>query len=234
MASLYAPSAAFNYVKKMIKNMPIQDIRAQVLDDTLKMMWEAAPWAFSIGSFPDVTIVANQQDYTVAIPATFRKLQHAYITDSTGQTQRSAIEIVPLIEAGGPPGQISSVAISGTPGMSGTMRTYPTWGAVRVGATLKIISQYKKVAPTITDLNYNTPGVQVFDDDWFWVYNSGVLYQAYLYGDDQRAGGASMGANGQWQFTGQRAVFEANLQFMREHEPLCNYTGRLVPEPKQK
>ena len=58
------------------------------------------------------------------------------------------------------------------------------------------------------------------DDEWFWVYTAGVLWKAYQWGDDQRAGGVTLGANGAPQYTGQLGNFRDGLRIMAEREKL--------------
>ena len=232
MASTLFPSAAFDSAKVFLKRMPLDDVKAVICDDAAKMMWTAAPWRWTIAAFPTVTLAANTQDYTVAIPSDFLYLQEAYLTNENGDVKQD-LDIGPLRVAGGSAQIPTEVTITGTPGTNGTLRTFPRIGTIRSGDTLKIFSTYKKTATTITTGNIGT-AILAFDDDWFWVYRSGVLYFAYLYGDDPRAGEAVIDDKGNYKFSGQRGVFETNLALMREREKLANFGGRLVQEPKQK
>jgi TM2 domain-containing membrane protein YozV len=232
MASTLFPSAAFDFAKVFIKRMYLDDVKAAICDDAAKMMWGAAPWRWTISAFPTVTLVANTQDYTVAIPSDFLYLQEAYLTNENGDPKKD-LEIGPLRVAGGSPGIPAEVSISGTPGTNGTLRTFPKIGTIKTGDTVKIFSTYKKTATTITTGNIGT-AILAFDDDWYWVYRSGVLYFAFLYAHDPRAGEAVIDDKGNWKFTGQRGVFEANLALMRDREKLANFGGRLLQEVKQK
>jgi len=125
-------------------------------------------------------------------------------------------------------GQPSRIAVTGSAGGPGVLRVYPKPGTLTTSP--QVICLYKKMAPVITEKNCHTPGVLVFDDEWFWVYRSGVLWLAYLYGDDQRAGSIqaqSTGTKGMT-FTGQRGVFEANLIKMAQREKLPLSFERLM------
>jgi hypothetical protein len=213
----------------------LDDVKVQILDDAAKMLWHAAPWRWTVAAFPDVTVLANTADYTVSIPSNYLRLQEAYIVDEGHDGTPRVLEITPAMSAGVIKGQPSEVSVSGTAGGSGTLSLYPVQGAIGTGSILKVISTYKKVCPTIASGNVATAGYLVMDDDWFWVYNSCVLYHAYLYADDQRAGSATFNSAGQWQFTGQRAVAEANIALMKDREALPDETGaRIMKEPKQK
>jgi hypothetical protein len=230
MAATYAPNDAYTYCLTMVKDMPLADIKVQILDDAAKMIWHAAPWRWTIAAFPDVTVLANTADYTVSVPADFLYLQESFMIDEGNEGTPRMLEVVPAMSAGTVKGQPSEVSVSGT-----TLSLYPIQGAINTGSTLKVISTYKKACPKITSGNAATTGVLVMDDDWFWVYNSCVLYLAYLYADDQRAGGATLNSAGQFQFSGQRAVAEANIALMKDREKLPDDKGvRIMKEPKQK
>lgn len=233
MASTYAPSDAFDYAKVLVKNMPLDDVKVDILDAAAKMLWHAAPWRWTVAAFPSITLANNTQDYTVAIPADFLYLQDAYLTNEDDDTPRHLV-IVPTRAAGGKKGQPSEVSVTGSAGTNGTARFYPTIGTIKTGDTLKMLGRYKKICPNITNANVSTAGVHVFDDDWFWVYQSCVVYFAYRYADDQRAGGATYSSDGRWQFTGHRAICEAEIALMREREKLAPSTDRLVQEVKAK
>ena len=206
MEATYTPNDAFTFSKTRVKSMPLDDVKVQILDDAAKMLWHAAPWRWTVAAFPDVTVVANTADYTVAIPSNFLYLQEAYIVDEGRDGTPRVLEVTPSMSAGLIKGQPSTVSVTGTPGTNGTLSLYPVQGAIASGSTLKVISTYKKVCPKITSGDVSTAGYLVMDDDWFWVYISTVLYLAYKYADDQRAGAATINSAGQWQFSGERAV----------------------------
>lgn len=231
MASTFQPIQAIDYVKKFVKNMPIEQVQTQILDDTSKYLWMAKSWRWTIGNFPAITMVASTQDYTtVALPSDFLYIYSGYLytpDTTTGAGLVRPIEIVSWLNPGGVQGQPHSAAVVlGSPGGNGTVRFFPQPTAVPTGQTFN--SVYKKQSPVIGPKDLYTAGIQAFDDEWFWVYESGCLYHAYLYADDQRAGSAQIGSNGQVQFTGQRGVFEANIQIMAEREKM-----RLVSPPTE-
>jgi len=233
MSSTYYPQQAFDYAKRYIKNMPLEQVQVQILDDTNKMMWMHSPWRWSVSTFPDITLINDTSDYTITVPSDFLYIQEAYITDSAGGPTKK-LYIEPYLNQGGIKGNPTRMALtSGTPGASGNIRFSPQIGQVpTIGWTAKTL--YKKQAPIITASNANTVGVQVFDDEWFWVYVSGVLYFAYLFGDDQRAGAAQVDpSSGRVSFTGQRGVFEANLALMKQREKLPGMDSTIQDEQRQ-
>lgn len=219
MAATKRPQDAIDYCKKFIKNMPLEQVQIEIMDQVNKIMWMAAPFRWTVGTLSAISLASNTQDYTLAPPADFLYLLRAYISDGT--TTPRELDVEPTLPADvkivGDPTRLSYVG-------SNTFRTSPKTGTL-ISPTQQIISFYKKIAPVITESNANTAGTLVFDDEWFWVYCSGVLWQAYLYGDDQRAGGASIDVtSGKYQFTGQRGTFEANMQVMKSRDSLPLWT----------
>lgn len=220
MAATARPQDALVFVKQMIKRMPIDDpeVSVTIMDQANKMIWMAAPWRWTIRGLTNVTTAVNTQDYTVTLPADFLYLHDAYLSNGSDITRELTIE----------PWLNDNVVVTGNPsrvavqrsGSNDILRTYPRSGA-SIPANQQVVLRYKVEPPTITGQNQATPGVLVMDDAWFWVYISAVLYFAYLYADDQRAGGAQTDArSGGTQFTGQRAIVEANINAMREREKL--------------
>lgn len=218
MASTYRPVDAFDMSKVFIKLMPLERSRQIILDSALKMLWMSAPWRWSLGAFPTVTLAASATDYAVTDPADFLYIQPGSAYVSAGETDVARdIEVVAAI-----PAQVKIV------GAQPSLVTHPSANVVRIfpkpSATVtsgtQLISLYKKICPVLSESNIYTAGVQVFDDEWFWVYVSIVLYQAYLYADDSRAGAAQFTEGGGRVYTGQRGIVEANLRLMRESEPL--------------
>ena len=234
MASTFSPGQAFDYAKRFIKNMPLEQVSVQICDDVNKYMWMAAPWRWAIGAFPNIPLANSTQDYTVTLPADFLFLETSYVTDQAGGIPK-IFHVESTIAPGGLQGTPSRVAVvSGNAGGSGTVRFLPAPGPGSIPTGWTTISYYRRMAPVITPSNFNTPGVLVFDDEWFHVYISGVLYYAYLFGDDQRAGGAQIDpSSNKVSFTGQRGVWEANIMLMKQREKLAGQTGVQPEQPQQ-
>lgn len=212
MASTLRPQDAFDVARHFIKDMTLEKVSPRVLDDVNKYMWMAAPWRWTVGSMPLATLLNATQDYTIVLPTDFLYLLNAYTTDGTATRELRVEPALPSAVTLN--GQPSRVAIVGS-----AYRVSPVPGAQPTVAP-KIVSLYKKMAPTITPANMATAGVQVFDDEWFWVFQEGVLWKSYLYAEDSRAGNVEAGPKGQITYTGQRGVFEAALQFMMANEKL--------------
>lgn len=209
-----APSDAFDFAKIYMKNSRLQDVEVRILDDVSKYMWMAAPWRWTIGSMPLATVAAGTQDYTISVPADFLFLQDAYLQDNNSTPPRDLVIEATLPNLTKYVGQPSRVAV-----ISSGYRLSPVPGALVPSTTTSIVGQYKKTSPSITSGTMATPGIQGFPDEWFWVYQAGVLWKSYLYADDERAGNITF-AEGKVQYTGLRADFEAGLDFMRREEKL--------------
>ena len=234
MASTYRPWDSLLYCKRFIKNMPLdRDIGPIALDDINKIMWMAAPWRWTLGGITPINLVAGTSDYTFSPPNDFLYLYEAFSIDTSAVQTPRDLYIEPRIVASGKTiGQQTRIAvITGSPTK---LRLTPVPTATPGGVTLQVQGLYKKIAPVITATNMYTAGTQVFDDEWFWVYNEGVLWKAYQYSDDARAGTITFGNDGKYQFTGQRAAFEAALSQMKDREPLPGDPQRIPPDVKER
>jgi len=225
MASTYAPVDALDYATEFIKGMPIERIQARVLDDANKHLWMAAPWRWTLGNTSaNIPLVTDTQDYTLTAPADMLYPLYAYSSD--GITTPNYIDIEPILP--------TTEIIKGIPERmaymgSNTWRFYPK---PQVTGSKSVVIQYKKIAPVVTVQNSYTAGTLVMDDEWFWVYQELVLWKAYAYADDTRAGSAQMTSDGKWQYTGKRGEAEAAIQYMREREKLPIFGYQLAPDPK--
>lgn len=233
MASTYKPIDAIDSAKAMIKGMPIERVQIRVLNDVCSMLWLAAPWRWTVGALEDIELESAEQDYSITMPSDFLYLQSSYISDNAGNIPR-ILNIEPYIVPAGKVGTPTRIALISTEEeddvITGNFRIAPVPGNIPTGWTVN--SLYKKTAPVLKNSNINNAGLLVFDDEWFYVFVSGVLYYAYLFGDDQRAGGAQIDpSSGKVTFSGQRGVFEANILQMKQREKLM---GMDTVQPEQK
>lgn len=224
MASTLRPIDAIEYAKRFVKDMPLEDVQWRILDDVSKYLWMAAPWRWTLGLVGQILMLNGQQDYTLAVPADFLYPIYAYYGDGTSPNMYLEIE----------PKLASTVIQQGNPTRlsyegSNTWRLYPN---PVISGTKVINIFYKKIAPVLTPKNIYDQNVLILDDEWFWVYEEGVLWKAYLYADDPRAGSAQMDSRGQWQYSGKRADFESAIQKMREREKLPIFGFQTAPDPK--
>lgn len=194
--------------------MPLETIQARILDDVSKLIWMAAPFRWTIGVIPPITLSSNIQDYTQTTPANFISLISSYITDGSNVVNhlRTMPSLPPAVGINGNPRFISYEG-------NNIYRLSPNPGQIPALPTRQIISWYKKSSPIIKASNVGTAGILQFDDEYFPVYTAGVLWLTYLYADDQRAGTCTIDAKGNASYTGQNAVFQSMLQSMVAHEP---------------
>lgn len=219
MAATYKPISVFDYAKLSVKNMPIDTIQTRLVDDVSKMIWNYAPWRWTIGTLDPVTITANQTDFTVVNPQT----DLLYITKAYLSNGQQNVDLLPTSVLPASPTIVGPAKnISYIPGSPPKFRLYPGYGAFPAGEAWTLRTWYKKISPVITKTNLNTPGALIMDDEYFWVFLEGCMYKAYYYADDARAGNASVDNKGNITYTGQRAIFEAALLAMKNSEPMLD------------
>jgi len=214
MAATKKPVEAFEYAKTFVKNMTLEDTNPEILDEIGKMVWMAAPWRWTLGVLPAATLVSNTPDYTIITPDDFLYILDGYVSDGNNVFRNLIFE--PILPADVKvTGDTSRVAYVG----SNTFRLFPRPGTLPASPGRQMILRYKKTSPILTNENQYTPGALVMDDEWFWVFSAGVLWKAYLWADDPRAGTATL-ADGKVQYTGQLAVFRDGIRQMAEREKL--------------
>lgn len=218
MAATYKPIDVFDYVKYLVKNMPLETIQTRLMDDVSKIMWNYAPWRWTIGTFSPITVTATTRDFNVVSPPTdFLYLTKAYLSNGQQNLDLKPVAALP-----------ATPTIKGTPNYitylpaGPQVRIYPPFGSLPAGETWNLQVYYKKQSPVLTKATLSTAGVLLFDDEYFWVYQEGVLYRAYFYADDPRAGTATVNSKGDIQYSGQLGIFMAALAEMRRMEPLVD------------
>lgn len=211
MAATKAPINAITLAAEMTKGMPLERVALSVCNEINNYIWFAANWKWSVGVFSPITLSANTGDYTVTYPADFLHGLFGKITD-VGKNTPTDLECVSFIPStsGGISGIPNQIYLPGTASQSTTVRVAPKPGQITEAKTLWIF--YKKLLTQLTAKTLYT-GTLPFDDEFFHVFESGVLWKAYQYADDRRAGEAQMGGD-KVAFSGQRGVFEAALAGM--------------------
>lgn len=228
MAATRQPADAITYAKQYLKSMPLESIGPAILDEVNQMLWMAAPWRWTLGSLAATTLASNTQSYSIGTPADFLFLYDGFISDGANVFRNLQIE--PTLPSDVKVvGNVSRIAHIGT----STFRVFPKPGTLPVSPTQQLILRYKKISPIITNQTQYTAGQLVMDDDWFWVFQAGVLWKAYQWGDDGRAGGVTIGSNGQAQYTGQLGAFRDGIRQMMIHEKLPLVDPNDLVNPKQ-
>lgn len=227
MAATRQPADAFFYVKSFLKNMPLETVGPELLDEVNQILWMAAPWRWTLGSLPASTLASDTQDYTIVTPADFLFIFDGYVSDGAKVFRNLIFEpsLPSDVKVVGDTSRIAHVTAN-------TYRVFPKPGTLPSSPARQMILRYKKTAPIITNQTQYTAGFLAMDDEWFWVFSAGVLWKSYQWGDDQRAGGVQMSANGQAQYTGQLAAFREGIKFMTEREKLPPVEPNDLVNPK--
>lgn len=218
MASLLTPFTAFEYAKSFIGKMDLERLSPRLLDDVNKMFWVYAPWRWSLGLLPQITLASNTQDYPITLPADFLYLYDILQLDGKTTRHIKPAAIYPqtgVLRAG----QAGSAAVMVVGGQN-VLRIDPTPGTIPTTApTERLVGIYKQTAPVIDESTQYTAGALLIPDEFFWVYQEGVLWKAMQWAQDPRAGDTSF-QGGQIKYSGQRAAFEAALATCAQQEKL--------------
>jgi hypothetical protein len=220
MAATYVPSAAWNAAKFFVRGMLLgdlsNDIKYLILDNALKHVWMAAPWRWTVGMLPNISL-STATDYDItSTPGDFLKISRCYWSDANCVEPMEVVDILPPtpIVSGKP---MIAAWIPGTPNK---IRIYPPMGNLG-GTSLTLVSYYKKQAPAITAGNFGSAGAWVIDDEYFPVIFAFVLYYAMLACHDQRAGAAEWDEQIRaYKYSGQLATANAMIEDMRRRENL--------------
>jgi hypothetical protein len=231
------PQDALNYAKRMCGNMPVDDanLNPRVLDDANKALWMAAPWRWTIAPLEVVTLVNNQQDYTLASHADLLFLYQSSITDGEQRSELQVSANLPSTPSAPFPIVGKPQRVSYVPGSPQHLRTFPVPSNFPSNAMPSLLTWYKQLAPTVAAGNVTTPyntltqttggsGTNVgYPDEFFWVYREMVLLYAYQFSHDARLGGVAfenaVDKTGQnvatTKYSGQYAVVHDGIQQMK-------------------
>lgn len=234
MATSIPPIDALLAANAQIKGMPLEDLYLTIANSVHRRIWQLANWTWTLASTPAITVPASTTGGTQTVEFTSLTNVGRFI---------EAVGITPIATGGGRTDtteHMRAVSLNPTTTLVGRPTTFqyiPAFTgstdafkfnvlpAYPVACTLTGV--YKKVFPAITAANLGTASSNnpQLPDDWYHVYEDGVLWQAYQYAGDQRAGST---ANGQ--YTGQLALFMAGLANMLAVEPTYILERRAVEE----
>lgn len=232
MAATLPPFQALTYVKEMIKRMPVDRVQVSILQDASSMIWMAAPWRWTIGTFGPLAITAGQSTVTLAGVSSLLRLEKLVISDAVTSRALQVVATLPASPALTAKPNLGCLVPTPTP----KVQFENTFPPLPSGDSWNMWGWYKITAPVITNANMNTNGLLLMDDEWFWVFNEAVLYYAYKFADDQRAGGSTVaaGANGtQIQYTGQIGVVHSALEEMRRSESVIPGFPLIYEDPRK-
>lgn len=209
-----APSTALAYASSFIRGGRLTDptVELRIMDDANKMLWMLHPWSWSLGALGTVTFADGTQDYTVSDPGDFLRIQWAARTNGDYLKPIGPMAALPVLSAH--KGPTAKVAVAGISGGNITLRYWPVPNTTDTGLTL-----YKKTTTKITDGNKATATTLTFPDEFYPLYQEIVLYKAWQFTSDPRAGGAQ--SNGQQNaYTGQLGLVMALAKDYYDGEPL--------------
>ena len=199
--------------------MPLDRVELEIENDALTHFWLAAPWNWTVGVIDSITLSAGAQSFAVAAPpGDFLRLEKAYITNGQHLHPVQPVSILP-----------NSPSINQIPNFVYYQTGSPTKiffdslvGPFNPGDVWKFYGWYKKQVPLLTASNYDTAGITGTVDSYFSIYRELVLYYAYLYGYDARAGTATVevGPDGRRSisYTGQLGRVQAMIEELRLSE----------------
>ncbi|CAB4142843.1 hypothetical protein UFOVP434_43 [uncultured Caudovirales phage] len=229
MAATERPIDSLLWASQYIKNMPIYRVQTEVLNDAARYFWRAAPWRWTLGNLTTVTLVNNTQDYTVTLPTDFEYAVSANLINA--EKIPKELEIVPFIPLEGTKfGQPGSIAITGE-GALGNYRFSPVPNGY-TGTLPLLTGSYKRQYTKLTETTIFTAGSLIFPDVYIDAFRHAVLYYAYKYADDQRAGNIQV-AGKNITYTGQRAEMEAAIEEIRQREPMPLIDVQTAQNPKK-
>ena len=226
MSSTFKLIDAFNDVKQKVRKMPLEDVQLQILQDALTDFWMAATWRWTVNGFV-MGLTAGSADQPITPPLT----NILYFIDaifSDGQTiYPGHVEpFLPVTVVKGVPNKLWYNSVTSAFKVSPLPINLPN------NNTWSLSARYKLQVPILTPPNIRVAGTQLFDDEYWPVFKNALLYYAYLWGDDQRAGQLTF-ANGQVQATGQLGLYQFGLQQMKEREPLLTEYSNKTQEEKK-
>lgn len=231
MAATFRPDEAFGYAQKMVKHAPILDVKTEILQDAASMIWTGGPFSWTMGTIGPVTLALGDQDVVITLPADFQRLYKVVLASANTTRDLRIVTVLPSTDLVG----LADFCAYYLAASVSYVRLNSKFPSVQSTETWKLRAFYKLTSPDIR-ASLDQAGALVMDDSWYWVYREAVLYYAYKYADDPRAGGAQIteAATGQTQtvFSGQLAIARAAIASMRIAEPVLWETDE--PEPKRK
>ena len=214
MGSTILASEALDYADRFTKQCNLTSVGALVGRSAQRLIWQAAPWTWTLGLITPVTVTAGVQDQSFTKPADFQRFEFFRYGDVVSMKDLQNIASIEVTTQQGSP-QFASYVNTG--GDKIRLDQVPPTG----GAAITLLGVYKK-APTEP---FSLSAATGIDDVWFYVYQEALLYFAYKWADDQRAGGSTVAwAPGakypQVQHTGQYGLVMSLIEDMRRAEPM--------------
>jgi hypothetical protein len=235
MTTIY-PQYAIDSAATKVKKIPLDEVAVSIVNDITQQIWVAGNWKWSLGDIsvnttpPSDAQSQKEYDLTSNLTDCARFVQGRLIIPDRGVHGEIRNESVRELE---PTGYIPNNTIYGQPSqfqyIPGTVDKirFNTYFS-HEGSLFHGI--YKKNVPVFTtNKDLFSVTLVTLPDEWFWVFQEGVLWKVYAYANDQRAGNVQF-QEGRVSYSGQAAVFQAALGEMLRKEPLIITGYREVVE----
>lgn len=242
MATTRTPYEALQYAERVIKRMPLEEVYVDIANDIHQRIWQAANWSWTVAATSGITVPlsttggAQLVEFTALTTPAARFIEGVMTlpiatgggrTDKTEHLEPVSYNLLSAIV--GPPTTFQYIPLS-SPGNDGfrfnTKPSYPVNGL--------FYGLYKTVQPILTasTLHSTAAGsVPQLPDDYYSVYQDGVLWLAFQYAGDQRQGSIQV-VEGKVQYTGQLGVFMRSLEAMKAVEPKTMLDYRVGQDAK--
>jgi hypothetical protein len=219
MASTHNPNEAYLYADYMTKNLKLSNVRYEILDEAKALIWNAAPWSWTVQELDTLTLAPSTVDYTISTTGIHSLYRATLVSNSdSGDAAFKPLRIEPLLEASPiAVGETIAVSIAAT----NTIRVYKKPPSSLPSTGQKILLKGKKTYTPITSANYATTNAHELDDRWWHVYKCAVLVQAYKYADDDRGFAIQYeGKDRSFKMGQELALLQHYLDEMRKKEPM--------------
>lgn len=223
MAATYTPQQAFDYARRMIGNLPLEDseIKLAVLNDAAHYLHLYAPWSWTVGAFDPVTLVTGQDDYALVDPADVMHPLRGDVFDVNNERlDRHLWPAHSLPADDSIKGRTANFELTSTT----NVRFFPTPSGEVANTKVRIL--YRKQLTEITEGNIGVAATLDFPDQWHWLYKQLVLFEARRFEQGTPNGSVQVATNGSVAYSGDYADREAMMMYMKAREkPLKIDTG---------
>jgi hypothetical protein len=191
----------------------VSTIQVAAADQINAIIWNAYPWRWSQKAITPISLVDGTQDYSFAPSDLFRLVQIRLVDTLANPHVYDELTVLrnlyPDLTKASFRGGLKNAAY--VPATSKVRLNQAA--AVPTGNTYEIQGEYQYQPTKITATSATFP----FPDQYFMVFNAGLLWQFFMLSKDDRAGNVQFTKNGAV-YTGQMGVFFDALMAMREAE----------------
>jgi hypothetical protein len=240
LPTTYTYQNAIDLVRKFIKDVPLSTSSVDIMlcDRVNSVTFGAYPWRWTLASLTAITLVDGQQDYslaaadaTTAAGGVWQLVRTRVRRTDTTPDEWRELEIRSFL----PPeltrtGGLETLKLVSYDEASSKVRL-DLAASVPTGVTLQLEGEFKKNPTKIAALSqkpHEVGGTSAFPDQYFDVIVEGLLWKAYQYCDDSRAG-SIVYVKGTSQYTGQLGVFHDALMWMARQEDQGYGTDLIFP-----